>query len=265
MRCIIRISVLVLLLSLFQCKNSHHKDLNYSTLIESSVYYYNEGDLDSALYFAKLSSEKIAFPVSSQMRYFLMLAKEKEDKEWLYFLSEKLIRGGAPLSYVKRHLDDNAFTELQVISEELVKEFNSRFNSNYRNRLKDIFKFDTEFNQKYHKWRRGEIELSKEEMINGAEQVYSKFMILNEEIGFPSESTLGYFIEDNKMISYHTTLLFHIYQSGELVFHDELDSLYRIGLIDASLVQNLKMNRGFGDSSGIRNEMSLRYDRFSKK
>lgn len=134
-----------------------------------------------------------------------------------------------------------------------------------RSQIIALEKMDNQFNEEYHAWRKGEIEMSKEQLIDKAGKIISKFKEIVDEYGFPSEEKIGY---NFKRGDYHDTpigiLLIHIYQRGDRLYFDQLDSLRCTEDISNSLYSTLQTIKGFGNHEGYKAEMDLRYNKFKQ-
>ena len=98
-----------------------------------------------------------------------------------------------------------------------------------------------------------------EEMIQGAEAIHFGFIELIKAYGFPSERRMGYYFQEGEVSDFPVlTILIHIYQRGNLLLNEHLPELVCDGALSKVEMAVLKDNRGFGNSTGIRDEMTIR-------
>ena len=57
-------------------------------------------------------------------------------------------------------------------------------------------------------------------------------------------------------------LIIHIYQRGVLIFENEIPKIVCDGGLHPQWIETLKKIRGFGNSTGIEQEMKARYKQF---
>ena len=213
---------------------------------------------------ASLLLQNERLPNSSDIKLLLRLAKKKLDFELMRMIEQKLLIGGIELKEVEEiispiHIQSNKNDLL-----ELAKPCYHRIDTSMRKLLMIAKSKDSLYNSIYHEWRKGEINLTKDELINNALEVHNSFNLIINTIGFPSENKIGYYSMDGQIVTYHETLLIHTYQRGELPFVHKLDSLHRNGYIDINLYNNLKSIRGFGNSTGVKDELTIRYNKYKK-
>jgi hypothetical protein len=124
---------------------------------------------------------------------------------------------------------------------------------------------DREFNSKYHEWRIGDNEMTLQELIKGAGDILEEFYTLTEKYGFPNEKIMGYnYVRKKNSIENFPimVLIVHIYQRGVLIFENEIPNIVCSGGLRPQWTETLKKIRGFGNSTGVEQEMKARYEKF---
>lgn len=110
-----------------------------------------------------------------------------------------------------------------------------------------------------------ETELTLQELINGATEILLGFNTLTEKYGFPNERVMGYnYVRKRNVIESFPieVLIVHLYQRGVLIYENEIPNIACNGGLHPKWIETLKNVRGFGDSSGIEQEMKTRYEKF---
>lgn len=99
-------------------------------------------------------------------------------------------------------------------------------------------------------------------MIDGATQVNSEFKEFINTYGFPNEKQMGYnYVRRiNRIEEFPSVpLLIHVFQLGDLTFKEAIDDFICSGGIHSKYRKTLNEIRGFGDGTGIEQEMEIRY------
>ncbi|WP_273566159.1 hypothetical protein [Maribacter halichondriae] len=134
-----------------------------------------------------------------------------------------------------------------------------------RNRFLVISQEDYEFIDKYHQWRERKIELTLKELIDGATRILTDFKDFNEKYGFPNEQKMGYhYVRRKNSIEPYpvAVLMIHIYQMGTLIFKDNIHNLACEGSLHSNYEETFKSISGFGDSTGVEQEIKARYKKY---
>ncbi len=183
-------------------------------------------------------------------------ALEIKDEGTLKLLFEKLAERGIPTSY---------FKELQ--NYEWYDSFESEKdpNAELKSEMLALMKKDSLFNANFHAWRRGEIELSKNDLILGAKEILDKFEDIISEYGFPSEKKSGYYFHHGKIIDTPLSILMiHIYQRGDRIYFEKLDELLCSADISQSLYNFLSSVSGLGMEAKYEDIMAQKISRTNK-
>ena len=208
---------------------------------------------------------KIDFPLGHDLSVAFYVADQTRDDSWTILIAEKLAKGGVPLRYFSKFKSRNWYGEFESKFEEYANFYESHFNEELRNQFMALLKRDEEFNEKYHLWREVTIELTLEELITGATEIVTEFTRLNEEYGFPDEEKMGYNYvrRKNRIEPYDIfALLVHIYQRGVLILQDDIPNIICNGGLYPDYEKTLKRVRGFGNSTGVAQEMQARYSKY---
>jgi hypothetical protein len=102
-----------------------------------------------------------------------------------------------------------------------------------------------------------------QELIKGANDILQDFINLTEEYGFRSERNMGYNYVRKKNIVENfqiEVIILHIYQRGVLIFKNKISNIVCNGGLHPQFIKTLKKIRGFGNSTGIEQEMKMRYE-----
>ena len=213
----------------------------------------------------KLAFAETVFPLGHDLSYALYTANKLKDDQWARQIAENLAKGGIPLRYFvkfKKKKWYNGFASNFLDYEEY---FKKHFNVEMRNRFLIISKNDSQFTDKYHEWRERKIELTLQELIDGATNVLMDFKGFNEKFGFPSELKMGYnYVRRKNNIEPYpiNVLMIHIYQMGTLLYKDNIHTLVCQGALHTNFEMTLKKIQGFGDSTGVEQEMKARYKKY---
>lgn len=213
----------------------------------------------------KLAFEKTVFPQGHDLSYALFTANKLKDDQWSLQVAKKLAEGGIPLKYFAQFKKKKWYKEFQANFHKYDEHYKEHFDLDLKNRFLDIYQKDFERNQQYHEWREGKIELTLQELIDGATQVTSEFKEFIDEYGFPSEQKMGYnYVRRiNRIEEYSSvTLLIHVFQIGDLTFKDRIDDFTCSGGIHSKYNKTLHEIRGFGNGTGIKQEMETRYTKY---
>ena len=213
----------------------------------------------------ELAFEKTAFPLGHDLSYALFTANKLKDGQWARHIAENLAKGGIPLRYFGKFKKKNWYKEFELDFQNYTEHFKKNFDIEMRNRFLAISQDDSEFTDKYHEWRARKIELTLQELIDGATKVLTDFKDFNEEYGFPNEPKMGYnYIRRKNNIEPYPVdvLIVHIYQMGTLLFKDNINSLVCQGSLHSNFEATLKRIQGFGDSTGVEQEMKARYKKY---
>jgi hypothetical protein len=209
--------------------------------------------------------ERTEFAFGTDLREALKTARELKDTCWAEMLAIKLAKGGIPLNYFKDFENYKWF--VHFISEFRVYEnyHKSNFDLKLRHKLLSLRTEDSIFNESYHNWRKGEIEMTLDELIEGATKISDSFKLILTEYGFPCEQKMGYYYNNDSIDSFpYKILMIHIYQRGELLLYDQLTHLICEGRL-RDYDSDLSNWRGYGDSTGIMQEMKIRYEKIKHK
>ena len=216
----------------------------------------------------KRAFSKTNFPLGKDLHLAMKTAKITKDSEWAEKVAIQIAKGGVPLQYFTRYRDFKWYENFKTDFKVYATYYDENFNAELQKKLIYLIKQDKDFNKKYHQWRTREIEMTLEELIEGASSVLKNFKALTDEYGIPSEQKMGYnYNRAKNIVEYYTldVLFIHSYQMGELVFKEDLQQIACRGILHQNYVEILKNSTGFGDSTGVEQEMKARYKEFRGK
>lgn len=219
-------------------------------------------DFRSARINFQLAFEKSVFPLGHDLSFALFTADKLKDHQWAKQIAEKLAKGGVPLRYFAKFKKKKWYKKFESDFPKLIKHFKKEFDAEMRSSFLKILQADFDFNTQYHEWREGKIELTLQELIDGATNIKVSFEEFNDTYGFPNEEYLGYnYIRRKNAIEPYSihALMVHIYQRGTFLFKEDLEFLVCQGALHSDFVTTLKTIQGFGQSTGIEQEMKARY------
>ena len=243
------------------CKYGEYSYLIIMALDEISFEEYHKANENYRLAFSKVET-----PFSTDLISALKVAKEIKDTIQIKEFAVMLAKGGIPLEYFKEYNNYKWYPQFESDFENFRTFYKSNFNSKLRSNLLSLRKQDSLFNDNFHKWRKGEIELTLEDLITGATSITKGFEKLVETYGFPCEKRMGYYYENGEIAEFPVkVLLIHIYQRGVLLYKETLSSIVCEGELRFGEEMSLETFRGFGNSTGIEQEMKVRFEKFSNR
>ncbi|WP_149304963.1 hypothetical protein [Pareuzebyella sediminis] len=213
----------------------------------------------------KLAFKKTNHPFGADLHLAFAVAQKLKNSEWAEQIAIRLAKGGVPLRYFRYHKKYEWYDKFSADFNTYSDYYKENYNQKLRDKFLSLLNRDNEFNSKYHDWRTREIELSLDELINGASEIISDFKQMTDEYGFPNERLMGYnyIPRKNSIERYHSgALIIHIYQRGVLVFENEIHEIVCDGGLHPNYQETLKKIRGFGNSTGVEQEMKARYAKY---
>lgn len=225
----------------------------------------NKQNFKEAVRNFKLAFKETEFILGHDLSYALIAANEIKDNQWAGQIAKKLAEGGIPLRYFSKFKKKKWYKEFEVAFQNYAEYYEECLNKEMRNRFLEISQNDFEFTNKYHDWRERKIEIPIQELIDGATKILMDFKNFNEKYGFPNEQEMGYNYvrRKNRIEPYKVdVLLIHIYQMGTPIFKDDIHNFVCKGSLHTSFEKTIERIQGFGDSTGIEQEMKARYKKF---
>ena len=183
----------------------------YDKLIEIANENYKNKKYKEVQKSLKLAFSKTDFPLGKDLHLGIKIAKKTKDSEWAEKVAIQLAKGGVPLKYFTKYRDFKWHEKFKTDFKNYAAYYDENFNAELKVKLLSILKQDTEFNKKYHEWRTREIELTLQELIDGASSVADNFKELTDEYGIPNEQKMGYNYNWAKNIVeyYHIDVFFY--------------------------------------------------------
>lgn len=239
--------------------------ISYHSLVDEANEAYGNTFYEKAEKGLKEAFSIVDFPLGEDLFLALQIAQKQHNTKWAETIAIQLAKGGVPLRFFKKFKFMDWYTDFEANFSEYSRFYQENFEPESRLLFKELLESDRNFNERYHQWRTGEIKLSLKELISGAKKVNEEFQNFILKYGFPYEQTLGYnynYIKNN--IAYYNVdvLLIHSYQRGILLFENEIYEIICQGGLHPNYEEILKNIRGFGDSTGIEQEMKIRYAKF---
>jgi hypothetical protein len=252
--------ILMTNLSAQECEYSE-----YYPLIGSATKAYTNKEYQEAEKNLKLAFTKTEFPLGKDLNLAMLVARKLKDAAWSEQIAIKLAKGGVPLRYFGKYKTFKWYDKFDADFKIYSDYYNENYKPDLREDLISLLERDKKFNSKYHKWRTEEIEMTLQELIDGASIILSDFKKLTDEYGFPNEKLLGFnYVRNKNNVEYYPfhVLLIHIYQRGVLIFEDEIHNIVCEGGLYPNYEETLKRIRGFGNSTGIEQEMKARFEKY---
>lgn len=237
----------------------------YYQLVALARKEYSEQNYKEASKKFKLAFSKTDFPLGHDLSFALVTANKTKDNLWAGTIAEKIAKGGIPIRYFVKFKKKKWYEKFKSEFANYSTYYKENLNYELREKLISLLERDREFTSKYHEWRTREIEMTLEELINGASELLNDFKKLTDKYGFPNEQLMGYnYVSRKNFIEpYHIgALIIHIYQRGVLIFKDDIHKIVCAGGLNPKYEETLKGIRGFGESTGIEQEMKVRYEKY---
>jgi hypothetical protein len=247
-------------LSAQECEYAEYYKLVSIAKKENSQQNYKEASKNFKLAFSKTN-----FPLGHDLSYALFTADKLKDDQWSGNIAKKLAKGGIPLRYFAKFKKKKWYKKFESDFPNFTEHFKKHFNVEMQNQFLKISQEDYEFNNRYHEWRERKIELTLQELINGATKIISDFESFNDKYGFPIEQQMGYnYVRGKNSIEPYKigVLMIHIYQRGLLIYKNDIHNIVCGGGLYPNYEETLRGIRGFGDSTGIEQEMKARYTKY---
>jgi hypothetical protein len=261
-------NVLLILTFVFFAANLYAQDcdyIEYYPLVELASQNYSDKDYNEAEKNLKLAFTKTEYPLGEDLHIALLVAQKREDTAWAEQIAIRLAKGGIPIIYFRYLKKYEWYSNFKADFKQYSDYYQENYSPELREELLSLLNRDKEFTSKYHDWRTREIELTLDELIDGASKVLSDFKQMTYKYGFPNERLMGYnYVRRKNSVDYYHTdaLMMHIYQRGVIIFEDEMHKIVCEGGLHTNYEETLKKIRGFGNSTGVEQEMKARYAKY---
>jgi len=257
------ITLIIFFVGILGLKSQDCKYQYYNYWIGKGMSEFHTNNFKEASISFKKALTKVNFPLGSDLEGALKTAVATKDTLWAETLSIKLAKGGIPLIYFKSLENMVWYDKFKEDYLDYHSIYADKFDLVLREKLLQLRFQDSLYNENYHKWRRNELEMTLDELTEGAENILSGFKILIKEHGFPCEQKMGYYYKENKIQDFPISiLLIHIYQRGELLYKDRLGKIVCDGKLRVVEQVSLNSFKGFGNSTGVKQEMEIRYKKY---
>ena len=260
--------ILLILTILFFVVNLFAQNCEYTEyypIVELARENYSDKKYKEAEKNLKIAFTKTEHPFGADLHFALAVAQKQKNNEWAEQIAIHLAKGGVPLRYFRYHKKYEWYDKFNADFKTYLDYYKENYNQELRDNFLSLLNRDKEFNSKYHDWRTREIELTLDELINGASEIISDFNQMTDKYGFPNEKLMGYhYVHRKNSIEHYRSeaLIIHINQRGVLVFENEIDKIVCDGGLHPNYEQTLKKIRGFGNSTGVEQEMKVRYAKY---
>lgn len=237
----------------------------YSRLSDSARQSFKNQKFKEARNLFQQAFQQTDFPLGHDLSFALVAAVETDDHHFAKTIATQLAKGGIPKRYFSKYAKKKWYTEFSAEWPANIKYFEEHFNRGMRDQFLALIELDNSFNNQYHQWREGKIEFSPEELIESAQRVVDGFEEFQQEFGFPLERKMGYNYDrtKNRIEPYPTHIvLIHVYQRGMRLFEENLEEMVCQGGLDPRYLPTIKKIQGFGDGTGIENEMRARFRKY---
>lgn len=237
----------------------------YYQLADLARQSYSKKNYKEAKIHYKLAFSKIDFPHGQDLSFALVTANKVKDDEWAISVAEKLAKGGVPLRYFSQFKNSNWYTTFYSNFDKYLDYYNANFDKCFNQELITLINKDSDFIDTYHKWRTHKIEMSITEMVEAYEKIFTDFEKLVDKYGFPNEKLLGYnYVQRKNIIEPYeiNALIIHIYQFGVVYLEEDIPKIVCEGGLPFNFEKLIVKIRGFGNSTGIEQEMKARYIKF---
>lgn len=240
----------------------------YYSLVNSAFKNYSEKNYKEAENNLKLAFNKTNFPLGKDLELALSVAQKRDNSQWAEEIAIKLAKGGVPLRYFVKLNNFGWYKNFTMDFENYSNYYNENFKPELRENLNSLIDRDAKFVRKLMDWHYHMVEITAQEAINEATAIQSELKKLTEKFGFPREQTMGYnYVRRLNRVEVYKTdvLMIHLYKYGELIYENDIPNLICNGIFYPNFQQMLKQSRGFGNSTGIEQEMELRYEKYKVK
>lgn len=263
-------SYLVMILILLSCNQKQQETCKYQA-------YYNEvtnaltekhsnNNWTKANELFKSAFKKVKTPFGKDLEEALEISIKLKDEHQTQVITKKLLRGGIPIEHFNKYssiLKQNWWKKIDHAKIE--NEYKRNFNQELLNDLISLRTKDSLFNVEYHKFRKGELHLELDYLLEKSKGIYNEFKELDDTHGFPSEINTGYLYRNGKIQNLPTqVVLIHIHQLGEPIIKNEFtfEELVCNGHMTEFDYDQLIKTMSIGGEKGIEYEMKLFYKQY---
>ncbi len=242
---------------------------DYHKYIKEAKKYITSKKYDKAKKKFSIAFESVKIPLGKDLDDAMNLSRKTKDQEMTHKLAIWMAKGGIPLTYFQKFRSQNWYSDFDKRFSLYDSIYKSQFNLEYKRRITELIAHDIDFNEKYHDWRSGKLDMSLNEMISEAKYIATEFENLINEYDLPIDKKIGYYYDyKKKQISFLPieVLIIHIHQRGKfLIKSEQIMLLVCNRILNEQFKDLLPRIKGFSDEESIEAEMTLRYSKFSKK
>lgn len=240
----------------------------YYQILELARKEYSKQNYKEASNKFKLAFSKTDFPLGQDLSFALDVGSKTKDDIWIASIAEKLAKGGVPLRYFMNFKKKKWYIKFESDFPKYQDYYNQNFEPELKEKFYSLIDRDAKFTRKIMDWHYGTIEIKAENASEEANAILSELKLLTEKYGFPSEHNMGYnYVRRlNRIENYNIlALMIHIYKYGERVYENEIQNLICNGALHPNNKQTLNQSQGFGNNTGIEQEMKVRQELYNKK
>lgn len=135
----------------------------------------------------RVAFKSVEFSLGTDLQYALQVAQETQDTTWAFEIATCLAKGGIPMDYFKDFEDYTWYNQFRNDYFDYTAYYDSHFDRVARDRFLELCLSDYTFNEAYHKWCAGEMEMTLPELIGRATAILDSLKSIIHDHGFPSE------------------------------------------------------------------------------
>ena len=238
---------------------------NYFYYTTSAFKENGDGNTSKAIELFEKAFNSVDHPLGYDLGVCLNQSVELKDNIRSLKYASTLAKGGVKMDYFLQFEHEPWFKEFQENYDTYRNHFRSHYQTELRQKLIHLRHQDSLYNVDYHNWRKGKISLSYEQLLSGAEAIRDSLVSIIKTHGFPHEKNSGFYSDGESIGQFPLGIVIHhLFQLGDRSLHKSLDKISCNGSLRPVEITSLKGVQGFGDSTGIADEMTIRWERYSR-
>lgn len=224
--------------------------------------HYSKNDVKKSNEVFKAAIHKVDFAMGKDLEEALIVALKVNDETFAEEIVIKLLKGGIPLSYFQKDKEITALKGWQEIKNNYPAYqayHKANFNANLRKAVFELRTIDSIATEKSIQFGEGKIDLTVNELIHDAKNVYNKWTAIVAQYGFPAEKKMGYYFKNGKISNYPGSCI-NIISRGKQVIKDDFtyESLVCMGYMSESEYNLMSQIGSLGRTEGI--EETMKYN-----
>lgn len=185
-------NIILALLFNFNLFAQECKYKEYFTIIDIAHKEYLAKDYKNCENNLKLAFSKVDFPLGKDLNIALNVCQLRKNEKWAEEISVQLAKGGVPLRYFEKLNSYKWFSNFKNNFPTYTEHYNKNFKPELRQELNLLIEKDKKFNERWHSFRTGDIEMTLQGLIDGSYEILNQFNKIIENYGFPFEKLIGY-------------------------------------------------------------------------